>query len=57
MTDELLFSGSYVPGKIKTGPDNWLDVFNVIPVICFGYQVGKALLLNQDLTFCVGYRK
>ena len=23
---------------IKTQPDNWTDVFTVIPVICFGYQ-------------------
>ncbi len=32
-------SGGYTPGEIKKAPDSWLDVFNVIPVICFGYQV------------------
>lgn len=24
--------------RVKTRPDNWTDVFTVIPVICFGYQ-------------------
>jgi hypothetical protein len=33
-------SGNYTPGPIKTSPDSALDVFFVIPVICFGYQVG-----------------
>lgn len=23
---------------VKTAPDNWTDVFTVIPVVCFGYQ-------------------
>ncbi len=23
---------------VKTKPDNWTDVFDVIPTICFGYQ-------------------
>jgi len=32
------FQGNYNPGAIKTHPDNWTDVFLVVPVICFGYQ-------------------
>ena len=24
-------------------PDQWMDVFTVIPVICFGYQVSRHL--------------
>lgn len=31
-------TGSYPKGEIKTRPDKWMDVFNVVPVICFGYQ-------------------
>lgn len=37
-------SGGYVPGEIKTEPDTWLDVFNVIPVICFGYQCHVSVI-------------
>lgn len=33
------FEGSYVPGPIKENPNSWTDVFLVVPVICFGYQV------------------
>lgn len=33
------FHGDYVPGPIKQHPDKWTDVFLVVPVICFGYQV------------------
>lgn len=33
------FEGVYVPGLIKESPDSWTDVFLVVPVICFGYQV------------------
>jgi len=32
------FSGNYNPGHVKQQPDNWTDVFLVVPVICFGYQ-------------------
>lgn len=35
------FYGNYVPGPIKQQPDSWTDVFLVVPVICFGYQVKK----------------
>ena len=33
------FAGDYVPGPIKQHPERWTDVFLVVPVICFGYQV------------------
>lgn len=33
------FHGNYEPGSIKQQPDNWTDVFLVVPAICFGYQV------------------
>ena len=29
---------------IKTRPDDWLDVFTVIPVICFGYQCHVSVI-------------
>jgi len=32
------YDGNYVPGPIKHHPDNWTEVFLVIPAICFGYQ-------------------
>ena len=32
--------GGHTPGAIKHKPEEWTDVFAVIPVICFGYQVG-----------------
>ena len=35
----IQYAGNYNPGAIKTHPDNWTDVFLVVPVICFGYQV------------------
>jgi len=38
------FSGSYQPGPIKTRPDTLFDVFNVIPVICFGYQCHVSVI-------------
>ncbi|XP_023348632.1 putative sodium-coupled neutral amino acid transporter 7 isoform X2 [Eurytemora carolleeae] len=38
------FSGNYKPGEIKTKPDNILDIFNVIPVICFGYQCHVSVI-------------
>lgn len=38
------FEGGYIPGPIKTKPDKWTDVFLVVPVICFGYQVIKYYL-------------
>eukprot|EP00088_Acartia_fossae_P013806 TRINITY_DN17302_c0_g1_i6.p1 TRINITY_DN17302_c0_g1~~TRINITY_DN17302_c0_g1_i6.p1 ORF type:complete len:489 (-),score=35.35 TRINITY_DN17302_c0_g1_i6:173-1639(-) len=37
-------TGGYTPGEIKTHPDTWLDVFNVIPVICFGYQCHVSVI-------------
>ena len=33
------YTGNYVAGPIKTAPDEWTDVFLVVPVICFAYQV------------------
>ena len=36
--------GEHVPGKIKTKPDKWVDVFTVIPVICFGYQCHVSVI-------------
>ena len=26
-------------GRVKTRPDDWLDIMTVVPAICFGYQV------------------
>jgi len=37
-------SGDHVAGPIKHGPDNWTDVFTVIPVICFGYQCHVSVI-------------
>merc|ERR1719394_314215 len=37
-------SGDHVAGPIKHGPDNWTDVFAVIPVICFGYQCHVSVI-------------
>ena len=36
--------GGHVPGNIKTKPDKWVDVFTVIPVICFGYQCHVSVI-------------
>ena len=36
--------GGHVPGQIKTKPDKWVDVFTVIPVICFGYQCHVSVI-------------
>jgi len=36
--------GDHVPGPIKTKPDSWLDIFMVIPVICFGYQCHVSVI-------------
>ena len=30
--------GGFTPGEIKTWPNQWTDVFLVVPDICFGYQ-------------------
>jgi len=38
------FSGNYTPGEIKTRPESILQVFNVIPVICFGYQCHVSVI-------------
>jgi len=37
-------TGDHVPGPIKTKPGNWVDVFAVIPVICFGYQCHVSVI-------------
>ena len=37
--------GGHTPGAIKHKPEEWTDVFAVIPVICFGYQVIFLVLL------------
>ena len=31
--------GNHPVVRVKTQPDTWTDVFLVVPVICFGYQV------------------
>ena len=31
-------------GRIKTAPDDWLDVMTVVPVICFGYQCHVSVI-------------
>eukprot|EP00092_Neocalanus_flemingeri_P031792 GFUD01034536.1.p1 GENE.GFUD01034536.1~~GFUD01034536.1.p1 ORF type:complete len:483 (+),score=120.87 GFUD01034536.1:70-1518(+) len=36
--------GDHVPGEIKVKPDKWVDVFTVIPVICFGYQCHVSVI-------------
>ena len=36
--------GGHTPGPIKHKPEVWTDVFAVIPVICFGYQVSIYLV-------------
>merc|ERR1712142_510502 len=36
--------GEHVPGSIRTRPDNWKEVFAVIPVICFGYQCHVSVI-------------
>ena len=36
--------GEHVPGPIRTRPDNWKEVFAVIPVICFGYQCHVSVI-------------
>ena len=38
------FYGGHTPGRVKTAPDSWLDVFTVIPVICFGYQCHVSVI-------------
>jgi len=38
------FYGGHSPGRVKTAPDSWLDVFTVIPVICFGYQCHVSVI-------------
>jgi len=37
-------AGEHTPGPVKTAPDDWLDVFSVIPVICFGYQCHVSVI-------------
>ena len=39
--------GDHVPGEIRHHPESVLEVFNVIPVICFGYQVGVYRYWNR----------
>ena len=31
-------------GRIKTAPEDWLDVMTVVPVICFGYQCHVSVI-------------
>ncbi|XP_071746788.1 sodium-coupled neutral amino acid transporter 7 isoform X4 [Lepeophtheirus salmonis] len=38
------YFGDYKHGKIKTHPDSWMDVFLVVPVICFGYQCHVSVI-------------
>lgn len=33
--------GEHPPSPVKQQPDQWSDVFLVVPAICFGYQVYK----------------
>lgn len=37
-------TGKYTPGPIKTKPNNWTDVFLVVPTICFGYQCHVSVI-------------
>jgi hypothetical protein len=39
------YMGNFMPGPVKTGPSHWTDVFLVVPVICFGYQVTQLSAL------------
>ncbi|XP_060563869.1 sodium-coupled neutral amino acid transporter 7-like [Ruditapes philippinarum] len=32
------------PGPIKTKPDAWMDVFHVVPTICFAYQCHVSII-------------
>ncbi|XP_045191635.2 sodium-coupled neutral amino acid transporter 7-like [Mercenaria mercenaria] len=32
------------PGPIKTKPDTWMDVFHVVPTICFAYQCHVSII-------------
>nr|KAG5713026.1 hypothetical protein BaRGS_021820 [Batillaria attramentaria] len=32
------------PGSIKTSPDSWIDVFLVVPDICFAYQCHVSII-------------
>ena len=41
--------GGHTPGPIKHKPEVWTDVFAVIPVICFGYQVSIYLVFVESL--------
>ena len=45
--------GGHTPGSIKHKPEEWTDVFAVIPVICFGYQVRSVLVLVTIYVFFV----
>ena len=50
--------GGHTPGEIKHKPEVWTDVFAVIPVICFGYQVTFFVLFyvsifSHNATFSV----
>lgn len=38
------YFGNFVPGPIKTKPDEWTDVFFVVPVICFAYQCHVSVI-------------
>lgn len=32
------------PQGIKTSPDSWIDIFNVVPTICFAYQCHVSVI-------------
>ncbi|KAL4234026.1 hypothetical protein ACF0H5_005680 [Mactra antiquata] len=32
------------PGPIKTKPDQWMDVFHVVPTVCFAYQCHVSII-------------
>ncbi|PVD21371.1 hypothetical protein C0Q70_19544 [Pomacea canaliculata] len=32
------------PGPVKTSPDSWIDVFLVVPAICFAYQCHVSVI-------------
>lgn len=44
------YTGNFMPGPVKTGPSHWTDVFLIVPVICFGYQVTQPSTLYSLIT-------
>ncbi|KAL5022055.1 hypothetical protein ScPMuIL_001210 [Solemya velum] len=41
------------PGRIRTSPEQWVDVFLVIPTICFAYQFHVSII---PIYSCMGKR-